>query len=210
MIEVGEVGPGLPLVAVDAGSAMRLAASLAALGAVAEAAGWAVSLAVDAGDGAISLQVRRGAAAADFEDARVSDPEPVSEPVAERGASAEPDPDAVGGALVSDPEPDPEAAGLPALPNPCRARKALMAVSPAEGKRRHRGSAERIRQQVWTCLREDPSTGPELMQLVGASRPQIQAAVNWLAEAGRVTSSGLGWEGVTWRPVERFAVERAA
>lgn len=193
MIEVGEVELGLPLVAVDAGSAMRLAGSLAALGAVAEAAGWAVSLAVDAADGAISLQVRRGVA----DEVEAGEAEAGEAPPPPLRGSPPPGGEE-GGVLVSPPEP--EAAGAPADAGPCRT---VAALSAAEGKRRHRGSPERIRQQVWACLREDPSTGPELVQLVGASRPQIQRAVNWLAEAGRVTATGEGWEGVRWRVVER-------
>lgn len=191
MIEVGRVSPGSPLVAVDAGSAMRLAGSLAALGAVAEAAGWAVSLAVDAADGAISLQVRR-----------------VADEVAEVSGEAEVEVEAGADTEVEEPPPPLRGSPPPGGEDLGRggeaevrveARVICGALSPAEGKRRHRGSAERIRQEVWTCLQEDPSTGPELMQLVGASRFQIQRAVNWLAEAGRVTSTGEGWEAVRWR-----------
>jgi hypothetical protein len=194
MIEVGEVKLGLPLVAVDAGSAMRLAGSLAALGAVAEAAGWAVSLAVDAADGAISLQVRRG----------------VADGVEAGEGAVEPEPDAGGGAVVADLEP--EAADEPTHPSPTLrlCLREWRAGPPPQVKpgRRHRMSTDRVRQEVWTCLREDPSTGPELMQLVGAGRSQIEAALTWLAEEGRLAGTGLGWEARTWRPVERFAEAR--
>jgi hypothetical protein len=165
MIEVGAVDAGLPLVAVDAGSAMGLAGSLAALGAVAEAAGWAVSLAVDAADGAVSLQLRRAV---------------------EAEAEAEP--------LISVPEPQAAlqpAAALPADPRP--------ASCAARAGRRHRLPVERVLEEVWTCLGEDPSTGPELVQLVGAGRSQIEAALSALAEGGRVVSTGEGWDARVWR-----------
>lgn len=63
-------------------------------------------------------------------------------------------------------------------------------------------SAARVRREVLVCLEEDPCSGPELMQLVGVGEGQIRAALQALADEGRVVGTPLtaeGWAARTWR-----------
>lgn len=63
-------------------------------------------------------------------------------------------------------------------------------------------SALRVRAEVMECLEEEPCSGPELMQLVGVGEGQIRAALQALADEGRVRGTPLtaeGWAARTWR-----------
>lgn len=63
-------------------------------------------------------------------------------------------------------------------------------------------SAAKVRREVIACLEEDPSSGPELMQLVGVGEGQIRAALLDLSDAGLVVGTPLtaeGWTARTWR-----------
>ena len=62
-------------------------------------------------------------------------------------------------------------------------------------------AAGAVRREVLACLAEDPSTGPELMELVGVGEGQIRNALSGLVDEGRVVGTKLtddGWSARTW------------
>jgi hypothetical protein len=90
-------------------------------------------------------------------------------------------------ALEPHPEPEPPAARAP--------------LPPHAGKRRVL-SAGRVRAEVLTVLGEDPSTVPELAQLVGVSEAAVRQVLSTLAEQGTVRGDALtteGWRAQFWR-----------
>lgn len=63
-------------------------------------------------------------------------------------------------------------------------------------------SAGAVRREVLVCLGEDPSTAPDLAQLVGVAEAQIREALSFLKDEGRVAASAMtqeGWRAQTWR-----------
>ena len=62
-------------------------------------------------------------------------------------------------------------------------------------------AAGAVRREVLACLAEDPSTGPELMDLVGVGEGQIRSALSGLVDEGRVigtVTTAEGWGARTW------------
>lgn len=72
---------------------------------------------------------------------------------------------------------------------------------PAGGKPRVL-TAGRVQREVMACLAEEPSTAPELAQLVGVSEAAVREALSALAGAGKVRCDALtaeGWRVQFWR-----------
>lgn len=66
-------------------------------------------------------------------------------------------------------------------------------------------AAGRVRREVLASLREEASTGPELMQLVGVGEGQIRDTLSGLKAEGLVTCTALtqeGWGAQFWRLTE--------
>lgn len=60
----------------------------------------------------------------------------------------------------------------------------------------------RVQQEVLTVLAEDPSTPPELAQLIGIEESAVREALAALTEAGQIKAAAMpaeGWRGQTWR-----------